>query len=288
MKQEKISVIVPCYNVEKYVAKCIDSLLNQTYKNLEILLVEDCATDNTLKVLKEYVKKDSRIKLIKNKENGGLSFSRNEGIKHATGSYLSFIDSDDYVDNNFYEVLYKSIKDNKSEIAICDMKVVYDDTKQELISKCCNFEEFNVVNVVNNGLAASACNKLFKKELFDKYLFEVGKVNEDIAVVIPALVHAKKISYASGVYYYYIQRGGSIQNSGFSDKRFDIFYGVDTTLDRIKGCKDFDEIKDALVFNQIIVILIYIIPKIDDRKRRKEVLKKYNELSLKYNIRQNH
>ena len=287
MKQEKISVIVPCYNVEKYVSKCLDSLINQTYKNLEIICVEDCATDNTYNILKEYVKKDSRIKLIKNKKNGGLSYSRNEGIKNATGSYLSFIDSDDYVDNNFYEVLYKSLKKNKADISICDMKVVYEDTKQESISKCCNYEEFNVVNVVNNGLAASACNKLFKKELFNDYLFEVGKVNEDIAVVIPALVHAKSIAYAPNVYYYYVQRGGSIQNSGFSDKRFDIFYGVDTTLDRIKGCKNYEDIKDALIYNQIIVVLIYIIPKIKDRKRRKEVLKKYNELSSKYNIRQN-
>jgi len=287
MKQEKISVIVPCYNVENYVSKCLDSLINQTYKNLEIICVEDCATDNTLKILKEYTKKDSRIKLIKNKKNSGLSFSRNVGINNANGAYLGFIDSDDYVDKNFYENLYKSLKKENAEIAVCDMKVVYEDSKQEVINKCYNGDKFNLINVVNNGLAASACNKLFKKELFNDYLFEVGKVNEDIAVVIPALVHAKKISYAAGSFYYYIQRGGSIQNSGFSDKRFDIFYGVDTTLERIKDSKKYNELKDALIYNQIIVLLIYVLPKEKNKNRREELLKKYNELSQKYKIRQN-
>ena len=287
MKQDKISVIVPCYNVEKYVSKCLDSLINQTYENLEIICVEDSSTDNTLKILKDYSKKDKRIKIVKNKQNSGLSFSRNEGIKNATGAYLGFIDSDDYVDLNFYEVLYTSLKKNKADISVCDMKVVYEQTKTEVISKCYDGEEFNLLNVVNSGLAASACNKLFKKEIFDKYLFEVGKVNEDIAVVIPAMVNCKNISYAKDVYYYYIQRSGSIQNSEFSDKRFDIFYGVDVTLKRIAKAKDYNKLKDAIVFNQIIVILIYIIPKIKNRKRRREVLKRFNELSSKYKIRRN-
>ena len=163
------------------------------------------------------------------------------------------------------------------------MKVVYDDTNMEIISKCCNGDTFNLYNVVNNGLAASACNKLFKKELISKYPFAEGKVNEDIAVIIPALVNSKKISYAN-TYYYYVQRGGSIQNSGFSDKRFDIFYGVKVTLERIKKSKYYDEIKDVLVYNQLIVLLLYVIPKETTFIRRQIILKKFNELSLEYNI----
>lgn len=282
---KKISVIVAVYNTGKYLDRCLTSLLNQTYKNLEIIVVEDCSTDNSREVLKKYVNKEN-IKIIYNKKNGGLSFSRNVGLKKSTGEFIGFIDSDDYVDTDFYEKLMNSIIKNKSDIAVCDLKVFYEDTNNEIISKCCNSDDFSVLGVVNNGLAASCCNKLFKKNIISKYPFAEGKVNEDIAVVIPALVNAKKISYAN-TYYHYVQRSGSIQNSGFSDKRFDIFYGVETTLDRIKGCKNFNEIKDALVFNQLIVLLIYVIPKEKNFFNRYKILKKFNELSLKYKIRQN-
>lgn len=283
---KKISVIVAVYNTEKYVERCLNSLLNQTYQNLEIIVVEDGSIDNSKKVLKKYAD-NKKIKIIYNKKNCGLSYSRNVGLENVTGDYIGYIDSDDYVDLDYYEKLMQAIIDNKAEIAICDMKIVDEETNTEVISKCCNSEEFNVYNVVNNGLAASACNKLFKKELISKYKFAEGKVNEDIAVVIPTLVNAKKIAYAN-TYYYYIQRNGSIQNSSFSDKRFDIFYGVKTTLERIKDNKDYESLKDAIVFNQLIVLLLYVIPKEKKWNRRKEILKKYNELVSEYKIRQNH
>ena len=283
---KKISVIVAVYNTEKYVERCLNSLLNQTYQNLEIIVVEDDSTDNSKEVLKKYSHND-KVKLIYNKKNSGLSYSRNVGLENATGSYIGYIDSDDYVDLDYYEKLMQSIIDSKAEIAICDIKVVDEETNMEVISRCCNSDEFSVYNVVNNGLAASACNKLFKKELISKYKFAEGKVNEDIAVVIPTIVNAKMITYAK-TYYYYVQRGGSIQNSGFSDKRFDIFYGVKTTLERIKDNKDYESLKDAIVFNQLIVLLIYVIPKEKNWNRRKEILKKYNELVYEYQIRQNH
>lgn len=283
---KKISVIVAVYNTEKYVERCLNSLLNQTYQNLEIIVVEDDSIDNSKEVLKKYSHND-KVKLIYNKKNSGLSYSRNVGLENATGSYIGYIDSDDYVDLDYYEKLMQSIIDSKAEIAICDIKVVDEDTNTEVISRCCNNDEFTVYNVVDNGLAASACNKLFKKELISKYKFAEGKVNEDIAVVIPTIVNAKMITYAK-TYYYYVQRGGSIQNSGFSDKRFDIFYGVKTTLERIKDNKDYESLKDAIVFNQLIVLLIYVIPKEKNWNRRKEILKKYNELVYEYQIRQNH
>lgn len=285
--KDLITVVVPCYNVEKYVEKCLDSIMKQTYKNLEIILVEDCSTDNTYNVIKNYSKKDKRIKLIKNEKNSGLSFSRNAGIKAATGKYISFIDSDDYITENFYEDLLEAMKKNKAEVAMCDIKVVYEDTSYTQVAPCFSNDEFNVVNVVNSGLAASACNKLFDKKLISKYLFEVGKVNEDIAVVIPAIVNAKNIAYARDAYYHYIQHKGSIQNSRFSDKRFDIFYGVNTTLERIKDSKKYEELKEDLVFNQLITLFLFVIPKEKDKKRRKEILKKYNELVKEYDIRKN-
>ena len=260
MKNNKISVIVAVYNTEKYVKKCIESLLNQTYKNLEIIIIEDCSTDDSKKILKNYEKKD-RIKILYNEKNKGLSYSRNLGIQNSTGNYVGFIDSDDYVADDYFEKLMNSIIINKSDVAICDMKLIYEnDNNKEVINKCFD-GNLNLVNVINNGLVASACNKLFEKKLISKYEFAVGKVNEDIAVVIPALVNAKKISYASDCYYNYVQRNNSIQNSNFSEKRFDIIEAIDTTLERVKGNKRFDDIRDSLIFNQIIALFIYVIPK---------------------------
>ncbi len=287
MKNPKISVIVSVYNTEKYIEKCLDSLLNQTYSNIEIVVINDCSTDGSLKILKKYAKKYDNMILIENKENKGLSYSRNVGLEKATGKYIGYIDSDDYVDSTYYEQMMKAIKKEKSEIAIADMKIVYEDGSfPDYVSKGCN-GEVNTLNIIKNGLAASACNKLFKREIIEKYKFSEGKLNEDLAVILPSIVAAKKISYVENNNYYYVQHTGSIQNSRFSDRRFDIFYGVELTLKRIKGCKNYAKISQAIIYEQLIVLLIYVIPKEKNLIRRHHILKKYNQLSKKYNIRRN-
>ena len=287
MKNPKISVIVSVYNTEKYIEKCLDSLLNQTYSNIEIVVINDCSTDGSLKILKKYAKKYDNMMLIENKENKGLSYSRNVGLEKATGKYIGYIDSDDYVDSTYYEQMMKAIKKEKSEIAIADMKIVYEDGSfPDYVSKGCN-GEVNTLNIIKNGLAASACNKLFKREIIEKYKFSEGKLNEDLAVILPSIVAAKKISYVENNNYYYVQHTGSIQNSRFSDRRFDIFYGVELTLKRIKGCKNYAKISQAIIYEQLIVLLIYVIPKEKNLIRRHHILKKYNQLSKKYNIRKN-
>ena len=127
MNKPKLSVIIAVYNTEKYIVKCLDSLLNQTYKNIELVVINDCSTDNSLKILKKYFKKYSNIILIDNKQNKGLSYSRNVGLKNASGEYIGYIDSDDYVDSDYYEKLMKAIIKEKSDVAIADMKIVYED-----------------------------------------------------------------------------------------------------------------------------------------------------------------
>ena len=287
MKEPKLSVIIAVYNTEKYVEKCLDSLLNQTYKNIELVVINDCSTDNSLKILKKYSKKYSNIILIDNKENRGLSYSRNVGLENATGEYIGYIDSDDYVDSDYYEKLMKAIIKEKSDVAIADMKIVYEDGSfPDHITKGCD-GDLTKLNCIKNGLAASACNKVFKRDVISKYPFSEGKLNEDLAVILPAIVSANKISYVEKAYYYYVQRGGSIQNSRFSDKRFDIFYGVELTLKRIKGCKDYNKISQAIIYEQLIVLLIYVIPKDKNFIRRYKILKKFNKLASKYNIRKN-
>lgn len=281
---KKISVIVAVYNTEKYLDRCIESLLNQTYKNIELVIVEDCSTDSSRKLLKKY-KGNKNIKVFYNRENRGLSYSRNYGLKKSTGDFIGYIDSDDYVEPDYYEKLMSSIKDNKSDIAICDIKLVDEQTNK--IQRCkCYANDFDVYSVVNNGFAASACNKLFKRKNIEKYPFAEGKVNEDIAVVIPTVIQAKKISYADTCYFY-VQRGDSIQNSRFSNKRFDIFDGVKTTLERIKNEQDYEFYKNAIIYNQLILLLMFAIPKEKNFIKRYKFLKKFNELSKDYKITKN-
>lgn len=287
MKKPKLSVIIAVYNTEKYVEKCLDSLLNQTYENIELVVINDCSTDGSLKILKKYAKNNNNIVLIDNKENRGLSYSRNVGLEKSTGEYIGYIDSDDYVDNTYYEKLMKAVINEKADMAITDMKIVYEDASYpDHVTKGCE-GNLTKLNFIKNGLAASACNKVFKRELISKNKFSEGKLNEDLAVILPAIVSAKKIAYVPDNYYYYVQRGGSIQNSGFSDKRFDIFYGVELTLQRIKNCKNYNKIAQAIIYEQLIVLLIYVIPKEKNLKRRYQILKKFDKLSHKYKIRQN-
>lgn len=272
--KNKLSIIISVYNTEKYVEKCIDSIVNQTYKNIEIIIIDDGSTDNSRKLLLKY-QKNKNVKLILNDENHGLAYSRNIGMETATGDYLGFIDSDDFIAPDYFEKLMSAIVDDNADVAICDFKLIYDD--HEDISICCD-GAVNAKNIVNNGLAASCCNKVFKKDLITKYQFEVGKINEDIAVVIPAIVHAKKITYVPNCYYNYYQRNNSIQNSKFSIRRFDIIEAVELTSERIEDVKNKEEYIDSLVFNQIILLLYFVITKEKKIFRRFKILRKFNKL----------
>lgn len=282
----KISVIVPVYNVENYIEKSLKSLFNQTYKNLEIIIVDDCSTDNSKSIVEDLIKDKKNIIFFSNKKNGGLSFTRNEALKRATGDYIGYIDSDDYVPENYYESLMDTIITNKADIAVCDIKSVYEKSGQILRNQC-GTNENEKIDFINNGLAASACNKLFKKSIISKYKFSEGKVNEDLAVILPTIINSKKVAYNESTFYNYVQRENSIQNSHLSEKRFDIFYGVDETLKRIKNAPDYNRYKDAIVFQQLIMFFIYVIPKEKSYIKRVKWLKKFNQLSKKYDIRKN-
>lgn len=283
MKKEKISVIISVYNSEKYIEKALNSIVSQNYKNLEIIIVDDASIDNTLNLLEQYKKKDKRIKLLKNKVNKGLAFSRNRALLEVTGKYIGFVDSDDYIPQNYYEVLYNSIIKENSDIALCDFNIIYENKGNiNVLSPACT-GNVTKLNIINEGLAAACCNKLIKKEIFT-YQFEVGKINEDVAVIIPMLVNAKKISYTNATFYNYIQRENSIQNSIFSNKKFDIFDGVELALKRIKYNENFLEIRDILAYNQLLLLFLYVIPKesniLKRRKYIKEFVKRYQGYSL--------
>ena len=213
-----ISVVVPIYNVEKYLTKCIDSIINQTYKNLEIILVDDGSPDNCGKICDEYKKKDNRIKVI-HKKNGGLSDARNEGIKIATGKYIGFIDSDDFVNLKMIEILYDLLKNNNADISVVSYKYYFGE--EENNNESVEIKSPKILSNIdaitylfdNNKLGNYAWNKLYKLSLFDDVKYPVGKKMEDLGTTYKLFSKSNKIVYSDTELYYYLQRGDSILHS---------------------------------------------------------------------------
>lgn len=203
----KISVIIPVYNTEKYLAECLDSVLNQTFTDWEAICIDDGSTDNSLEILKEYAKKDKRIKILTQK-NQGLSATRNRGIKIATGKYISFIDSDDKIDKNFYSVLFESAEKYNADIAVAEMKIVNKtDIQTNTIKKFITNKFSNKIKYFNNG---SVCDKIFKKTLFDNISFPVGMYYEDNIVLTKCAYMSNIVVFIPQTSYFYIMHDNSI------------------------------------------------------------------------------
>jgi len=233
MKDPLISVIVPVYKVEKYLDFCIRSIVNQTYKNLEIILVDDGSPDNCPRICDEWAQKDQRITVI-HKENGGLSDARNAGLKIATGDYIGFVDSDDWIDLSLYEVLVNEIKTNCSDIAACGVKLYYEDTdvfSDLTISGSFVFstEEALRALITENELKYPVYYKLYKAQIIKNILFPIGKIHEDVFWSYQAIAAATKVSVCDHCFYYYRQRTNSIMSTSYSINRLD---GLDAKVER--------------------------------------------------------
>ncbi|WP_338587253.1 glycosyltransferase [Clostridium baratii] len=214
--KDLISIIVPVYNVEKYLDKCINSIINQTYKNLEIILINDGSKDNSGEKCECWAQKDNRIKVI-HKKNGGLSDARNVGIDNAKGRYISFIDSDDFIDYNMIEILIDNIKKNNCEISVCgyyktytDRDEVVDNSKDIIVMD--NIEAIDKMNEVGY-FDVSAWGKVFKADLIKKYKFPIGKLSEDWFIMYKVFFEANKIVYNPEAKYHYVQRSGGISKN---------------------------------------------------------------------------
>ena len=233
---ELISIIVPIYNVEKYVEKCINSITRQTYKNLEIILVNDGATDNSKLICETLAKKDKRIKLI-NKENGGLSDARNVGIDNANGKYISFIDSDDYVEENYVELLYNTMKQYDTNMSRASHKVKYE---KNIIDKstgkkfCDRPKQILEMLLYDDGIDTSAWGKLYKSKLFKDIQFPKGRLFEDSATTYKLIDKSEKIAVYSKPVYNYIIRNNSISNEKFSEKKLDLITSTKEMTEYIK------------------------------------------------------
>ena len=285
--EKLISVIVPCYNIDKYIEKCIKSIENQTYKNIEIIAVDDCSTDNTMTILKKLAETYANLSVYQNDTNRGAAYSRNFALKKAKGEFVGFVDSDDYITEDYYEKLLQIAEKENADIVATDIEIVYEDNAQmPILSKAC-LGKVNKFNLVNNGLAASPCNKIFKKELIKKNPFLEGKINEDVASILPALIHAKKVAYVKGIKYYYLQRKDSTQNEEVTLKRLEMFDSIDTCFNRIKEDKDYQLYKEAILYHQLILLYMIIIPKQKDYEKRQELLQEFMKRQEKYNLYKN-
>lgn len=224
-----ISVIVPIYKVEQYLCRCVECLTAQTYKNLEIILVDDGSPDNCPQLCDAYAKKDSRIKVI-HKKNGGLSDARNAGMKVATGEYISFIDSDDYVSNDFIETLYNAILSENSDIVECSVVKFYEDEhfdeyKDDLKITSFNTEESLSKLIAENPFKQHVWNKLYKSDLVSGVPYAVGKLNEDEFWTYQIFGQAKKVTRVNKTMYYYFQRQSSIMGNTYNLRRLDALEG---------------------------------------------------------------
>ena len=265
-----ISIIVPVYNVEKYLKKCVYSILNQSYKNLEVILVNDGSTDNSGKICDELSREDSRIKVY-HKDNGGLSDARNYGVAKANGEYVGFVDSDDYIDQYMYENLYKAIRKYNTQIAECGITRVYKNNKLrphydgEEYSLVVDREGYLKEYLENRKVYGAAVCKLLSIDLAKVLKFPDGKVYEDVFYTLELLKKVDKYTLISGNYYYYYIRGNSITTNTFSSRDMDyieIIYKIgEYTLNNYTKLKEKLFIRQGFaylsIFNQIIQLNDY-------------------------------
>ena len=224
-----VSVIVPIYNVEEYIDKCIESIINQTYENLEIILIDDGSTDKCPEICDAYAIKDKRIKVI-HKENGGLSSARNSGLDICSGDYIAFVDGDDWIEPNTYEQMLKVLISKNVDIVYYAVKKVYSNGKEEI---CFRYYDNEVVlsakevvkDLLLDKIGSQVWKCLYKKHLWNNVRFPVGRLYEDIATTFRVCANAKTVSFTDTAFYNYRINNTSISYSPNPSKRYHIYFG---------------------------------------------------------------
>lgn len=242
LKGALVSVIIPVYKVEEYIYGCIESVSKQTYKNIEIILVDDGSSDKSGMICDQFAQKDKRIQVI-HKTNGGVSEARNFGIEKAKGDYITFVDSDDQIHPEMINYLVTGLEKFNVDISICGYRKVPEPVKE--------FEKLKVSNDWKVETGKSVCErmykedsslvvvykKMYKKDLWEELRFPVGKIHEDEFITYRLFMNSKKISYAEDKLYYYLKREGSIMNRRYSAKRFDCLEAIDEQIEYFKKNK---------------------------------------------------
>lgn len=254
-KMPLVSVVVPIYNVELYLKKCVDSILSQTYKNIEVILVDDESPDLCGKMCDDYVAMDGRIRVV-HKKNGGLSDARNAGMKIATGDLITFVDSDDYISEDFVEILLGVMLENNSDITVANMKRTSRRDEKNMITdwKTSMFksEDALIRMLYGTPFGTSACGKLFKRNLFDEVEFPYGKFSEDLFTIYKTILKSRSVTYVGfDGYFYYYRDEGSIVVSGYKEKHKEALDAIDDISRAVKGKAKFDNALSAQYINVV-------------------------------------
>lgn len=239
MKKPKISIVIPVYNDEMNLYSCIDSLLCQTYKDFEIVLVNDGSVDKSDSICKQYKEKNDNIKLI-NIEHKGLGVARNIGIEHCDGDYITFVDSDDYVDSKYLEIMYNNIVNNNCDLCICDFKRVFNHKHKKnnytnrirILSSEEMYKLFFRVSQKKDYYGV--WGKLIKKEVISNIRFVENKINGDIPFVYEVISNVNKVVFIDDVLYYYYHNRKSITNRTFSFEKLDLIEMWDVVLKNVE------------------------------------------------------
>jgi len=273
-----ITVIVPCYNVEEYIATCVDSLLGQTYPDIKILLIDDKSTDGTAAKIAMYARDfPHTVSALFNPVNKGTGYTRNLGLANAKSEELGFIDPDDWVPPNYFEEMHCAMVGGDFNLAVCEMVMCHSRANPTVPEQ---FEAPSIHDIVTSPMAASSTNKLFKAFLFDGMPYPEGIMNEDVSVIIP-LLFAAKIVHAGRTHYNYFQRGGSTQNS-YTLKRLDMFTAM--SLARERSGPVSKERWQATEYHQIIEFLLYVVPRFTGFAHRRDFLRRFRDRARTYGI----
>lgn len=265
----KLSVIIPCYNVEKYVSKCIDSVLDNKVKDIEIILVNDGSKDNTLKIIKEYEKAHKEIKVI-DKKNGGLSDARNAGLRKAKGKYVTFLDSDDYVDSKMYVDMIAKAEENDYDLVCCGIKWLYPD-HEYLQGTGLDNDLKNKAEVKKKlyRIYPGACNKIYKRNTIGELEFKKGVWYEDVEFMYRYLANVNSIGLVPNYYYYYIQRDGSITYT-YNEKLYDLIDNLNSIVKYYEDNKLMEEYKEEIEYNYVRYLFATFIKRLAKMKNKKK------------------
>lgn len=270
-----ISVIVPVYKVEKYIHKCVNSILNQTFNDFELFLVDDGSPDNCGKICDEYAAKDDRIIVI-HKENGGLSDARNVAIDKAKGDYLTFIDSDDYVAENHLESLYKAIVDTKSDIAVANITSFsdskYDEKFYQPVTRQKLLADKEVFKTIYQPCAQA---KMYKRFIFDNIRYPVGRLYEDTFVYHDVLAKIKCLVLTGQNTYFYLVRDDSIMHQKYKLAFTDIIDAIELRVKKLEelGLQDLADDNRAFIYSRVAVAYANLNPSVPANKKRLEEIK---------------
>lgn len=283
----KVSVIIPVYNVADYLDKCLDSVINQTYENLEIVIINDGSTDDSEKICLKYVSKDCRIKYIYQK-NEGLSSARNAGLDACSGDCIFFLDSDDYLDKNAIELLCNLMSMERAEVVICDYLKVINDIEEGYISNKYLIYDIpnNIVDLYKSEETIIACAKLYKRDVIGNLRFPINRLHEDEFLTYKILFNCNRIAVTKSQIYMYRQRQGSIMHA----KKIN-YKSYEDVFDALDEATIFFENKNENMFQHYLKrSLEYLRICINDVDNNKYMMKwhdRYNKVYLKYSNRMN-